>query len=90
MSMFGPKEGSWWIRSKKDPRWNCDGRGYLLFSAGLPAEAEKKVEESFIPPNSRSSGGSPYFFFTDAAQCFLLPVLVGGLEDPGGVEQAGR
>ena len=44
MSMFGPKEGSWWLRSKKDPRWNCDGRGYLLFSAGYPPEIARRIE----------------------------------------------
>ncbi len=21
--------GSWWVRSNKDPRWNCDGRGVV-------------------------------------------------------------
>jgi hypothetical protein len=45
MSMFGPKEGSWYFHSDTDPRWNCSGRGYLLFSAGLPDEAKTKLEE---------------------------------------------
>jgi len=43
MSMFGPKMGGWWLRSKKDPRWNSDGRGYI---GGLQCyEADKKIEE---------------------------------------------
>jgi hypothetical protein len=43
-SPFHPKEGSWWLRSKKDPRWNCSGRadvGGLV----MPYECEKKLEE---------------------------------------------
>jgi hypothetical protein len=61
MSMFGPKEGSWWMRSKKDPRWNCDGRGLLLFSAGIPDEAKEKIEELKKkygePPDDLEFGG---------------------------------
>jgi hypothetical protein len=43
MGMFGPKMGGWWLRSKIDPRWNSDGRGYI---GGLQClEASKRVEE---------------------------------------------
>lgn len=45
MSMFGPKEGSWWVRSEKDPRWNFSGRGYILFTSGPPEEVNKRLEE---------------------------------------------
>jgi len=62
MGIFGrPKSGSWWLRSQKDPRWNCDGRGDLLFSAGLPKEAEAKIEllkkEYGEPPDDLEFGG---------------------------------
>jgi len=43
MGMFGPKIGSWWLRSKEDPRWDSSGRGYI---GGFQcAEASKKIEE---------------------------------------------
>lgn len=45
MGMFGPKPGSWWVTSKKDPRWNGSGRAHLLFSAGRPKEVEAHVEK---------------------------------------------
>lgn len=43
MGMFGPKMGSWWLRSKADPRWDSDGRGYIGGFQCL--EASKKIEE---------------------------------------------
>lgn len=37
-------EGSWWLHSEKDPRWNCSGRdsvgGFVM-----PAECAKKIKE---------------------------------------------
>lgn len=51
--MFGPKMGSWWVRSKKDPRWNKNGRGKGLCCSGGPkgmqdwiAECEKNFGEA--------------------------------------------
>jgi hypothetical protein len=44
MSMFGPRKGTWWIRSEKDPRWNSEGRadvGGLV----IPQECKDKIEE---------------------------------------------
>lgn len=43
-SMFGPRMGSWWVRSKIDPRWNSNGRGYGLVSMGGPQDAHTWVE----------------------------------------------
>ena len=44
MGMFGPKKGSWWIKSASDPRWNADGRSYVgMFS--MPPEAKRKIEK---------------------------------------------
>lgn len=38
------REGSWWVSSKKDPRWNTQGRGFV---GGLlcPPDAESFLEE---------------------------------------------
>ncbi len=37
-------EGSWWLGSNKDPRWNFNGRGFV---GGLimPSECEDKIKE---------------------------------------------
>ena len=45
MGLFNPvREGSWWLRSKSDPRWNSDGRtdvgGFVM-----PDECKRKLEE---------------------------------------------
>lgn len=45
MSMFGPKMGTWWVRSKTDPRWNKDGRGLGLVSSGGPGELHDWIEQ---------------------------------------------
>jgi hypothetical protein len=49
MSMFGkmlgPKQGTWWVESKKDPRWNKSGRGVGLVCAGGPEEMKQWIEE---------------------------------------------
>ncbi len=38
------RKGCWWLNSKKDPRWNCEGSGYVGgFSE--PPELEKKFEQ---------------------------------------------
>lgn len=38
-----PKLGSWSVRSEKDPRWNCSGRGYGLVCSGGPPEINEWV-----------------------------------------------
>lgn len=45
MSMFGPTMGSWWYRSKSDPRWNLNGRCRMFVMAGPPADANERIEE---------------------------------------------
>lgn len=50
--MFGPKSGSWWVGSEKDPRWNTSGRGYGLVSTGGPSDIDTWIaqcEEKFGP-----------------------------------------
>lgn len=45
MALIKPiREGSWWIHSNKDSRWNQSGRGFV---GGLmkPSEVDKAVEE---------------------------------------------
>lgn len=44
--MFGgPQQGTWIVRSKSDPRWNCSGRALLLVTAGEPPEAKAKLAD---------------------------------------------
>lgn len=45
MGMFiGMRPGSWWVRSKSDPRWNLDGHGNVgMFSC--PEEATYLLAE---------------------------------------------
>ena len=42
-SMFGPKLGSWWLSSKKDPRFSTTGRGFVSCS-GMHPEAERFIK----------------------------------------------
>jgi hypothetical protein len=52
MSMFGPKMGTWWVHSDKDPRWNKTGRGYGLVTSGGPSEMHdwiKFCKENYAP-----------------------------------------
>jgi len=45
MSIFSLKKSTWWIRSKQDPRWNCDGRTDVFSVYNIPEEAEIKIKE---------------------------------------------
>jgi hypothetical protein len=61
MSMFGPKPGSWWLRSKSDPRWDADGRESFLVTAGPVSSAidfveRKKAELGIDPPDDLEYG----------------------------------
>lgn len=60
MSMFGPKMGTWWVASKKDPRWDTHGRGYGLVTTGGPSEMsdwiEKCKKEYGEPPDDCECG----------------------------------
>jgi len=38
------KEGTWWLESKSDPRWDAEGRG-LVGGFDTPAEAMEAIEE---------------------------------------------
>ena len=44
MAIFGPIEGTWFLSSKSDPRWNADGRA-LVGGLVMPVECVKKLEE---------------------------------------------
>lgn len=44
MGIFSAKMGSWWVRSKSDPRWNGDGRGYGLVSGGGPGGMQDHID----------------------------------------------
>lgn len=45
MSMFGPKDGTWWVSCKSDPRWDKDGRGCGFAICGGPSEMDKWIEQ---------------------------------------------
>ncbi len=38
------REGEWWLRSRKDPRWNCSGSGYVGGFC-MPPDCKQRVEE---------------------------------------------
>jgi len=44
--LFGPiiREGSWWLTSKKDSRWNAQGRA-RVGGLVIPEDCKKRVEE---------------------------------------------
>lgn len=45
VSLFNPcREGSWWLKSKSDPRWNSSGRSYVGGFV-MPSECERRIEE---------------------------------------------
>ncbi len=55
MGMFGPKMGSWAVRSEKDPRWNKSGRGRGFALGGGPIAMQewiqRCIEKYGDPPN---------------------------------------
>lgn len=45
MSWFSPlRNGSWWISSKSDLRWNCHGVGFVG-GFTMPTECAAKLEQ---------------------------------------------
>lgn len=53
MSMFGPKMGTWYVKSKTDPRWNNSGRGVGFVTSGGPIELKEWLNKC------RSEYGEP-------------------------------
>ena len=43
--MFGPKLGSWYVRSKSDPRWDNNGEGFGLVCSGGPGEMHEWIKK---------------------------------------------
>ena len=37
--------GSWWLRSRSDPRWNSNGRSACVSGFSMPTECKAKIEE---------------------------------------------
>jgi hypothetical protein len=54
------REGSWWVASKSDPRWDCEGRGFVggLMCPGAALEEVKKIQERLgeEPPDDLEFG----------------------------------
>jgi hypothetical protein len=52
-------EGSWWLRSKSDPRWNCNGRA-MVGGFMKPKEVDEAVERKKVelgePPDDLEWG----------------------------------
>ena len=44
MEKMSLKEGSWWLNSKEDERWNCQGR-CCVGSFTIPSGCKDKLEE---------------------------------------------
>jgi hypothetical protein len=47
MNMFA-YEGSWWIRSKSDPRWDEKGRSPVVGGFVMPEECKRAIEQKKI------------------------------------------
>lgn len=45
MNMFGPKMGTWDVRSNSDPRWNKSGRDEGLACLGGPDSMKAWIED---------------------------------------------
>jgi len=54
------KEGTWWLKSKSDPRWDAEGRGSVgMFAVPTGAEEaieKKKAELKEEPPDDLEYG----------------------------------
>ncbi len=52
--------GTWWLSSKKDPRWNCSGTGkvgdFTMNPEATKALEEKKKELGNTPPDDLEWG----------------------------------
>jgi hypothetical protein len=42
--LFGPREGSWWVNSNSDSRWNGRGTGFVG-GFGIPADAQRFIDQ---------------------------------------------
>ncbi len=40
----GVREGTWWLHSKSDPRWNAEGQS-VVGGLEMPDECRQKMEE---------------------------------------------
>ncbi len=45
MSIFGPRMGNWYVRSKSDPRWDNLGRAEGFCCDGGPKEMKDWIDE---------------------------------------------
>lgn len=42
---FNLPEGSWWLESKSDQRWNCNGRADCVGGFVMPEECQKQLKK---------------------------------------------
>ncbi len=45
-SSFGSHQGTWWLRSKKDPLWNAEGQGFVSIYGSEDCECTIKELEA--------------------------------------------
>ena len=45
MGILNFPPGDWWLKSQKDPRWNCSGRSNCVGGFVMPQELKDKIEE---------------------------------------------
>jgi len=38
-------EGSWWLRSESNPKWNCKGYSSRVGGFVMPKECEERIKE---------------------------------------------
>lgn len=54
------RDGSWWVTSETDPRWNCSGRGFVggLMCPGNAKDEIDRIKEELgeEPPEDLSFG----------------------------------
>lgn len=46
MSLMKPSTGgTWWLKSKSDPRWDCEGSSFSCGGLVMPPECRKMVDK---------------------------------------------
>ena len=59
MGMFGPKPGTWWLRSESDSRWNASGHtavGGFAMPEEAKAELDRLEKQYGTPPSDLEWG----------------------------------
>lgn len=60
-----PRDGTWYISSESDPRWNNSGRDFWDCFSGLCPEAERWIEKTKELIGEDPPGDLMYGFYKD-------------------------